>query len=234
VAMVSVPRDLRVRVSGYGFSKVNAANAYGGAALAQQTIANTLGIPIHYYLTTNFKGLAQAVDAVGGLDVTVKERLYDSEYPCDDNQYKACGIDIAAGNYHMDGALALKYSRCRKGTCGNDFGRAARQQEIIQKLRDKVSTPAVYLSPTTDAALLGAVSSNSQTNMSANNLLELAWDLKGSKQTINFVLSTSPGGFLRGDPAGSSDLLPLGGDFSDIQDYVKNIFTLPVPESAIR
>lgn len=224
-AFLSLPRDLRVKVPGYGYYKVNNANALGGPELAEQTVANTLDIPIHYYIKTDFTGLKQAVDAVGGIDITVKDELRDPEYPCADNEGLACGIDIKPGDYHMDGTMALQYARCRKGTCGNDFGRAARQQEVLQKLKDKITQPGFYFNPAADSALLGAVSQNSQTNMSINDLVKVAWFMKNVTGTKNFVLSTSPGGLLMGDPYGSSDLLPVGGDYSAIQDKAHNIFS---------
>lgn len=230
VAMISVPRDLRVDIPGYGFAKINQANSDGGPQLAEQTVANTLGVPIHYYLKTDFSGLKDVVDAVGGIDVTVTQELYDSEYPCANDENKACGIDIKPGTYRMDGAQALQYTRCRKGTCGNDFGRAARQQEVIGKLRDKVSQSSTYLNPQRDAAILTALRAHSQTDLSVNNLIQLAYDMKHAKRTIRFVFNNGPGGLLT-DSFSSSDLLPKGGDFSAMQDLVQNIFTNP-PASA--
>jgi LCP family protein required for cell wall assembly len=229
VAMISLPRDLRVNVPGYGFNKINTANSLGGPQLAEQTVSNTLGIPIQYYIKTDFTGLKQAIDAVGGIDVTVTERLTDPEYPCAANEGIACGIDIKPGTYHMDGTLALQYARCRKGTCGNDFGRAARQQDVIQKLRDKIVSPGFYLNPAADTALLAAISNNSQTDLSVNDMAKVGWEMKHATRTVSAVFSTAPGGYLRGDPAGSSDLLPTGGSFGAIQDYVANVFTKDAP-----
>jgi LCP family protein required for cell wall assembly len=225
VAQISVPRDLRVDIPGYGSSKINAANAYGGVGLAEQTVSNTLGIPIHYYVQTDFTGLKQLVDAVGGVDVNVKERLADPEYPCDDNQYKVCGLDIEPGMTHMNGTLALQYARCRKGTCGNDFGRAARQQEVMNLVRDKVVRWDLLLNPAKLTPVISAVRTGIQTDMGAVQMLELArdWQAAQKNRPVNLVLSTSDGGYLR-DAPGSSDLVPIDGDFSAISDRVKNIF----------
>lgn len=223
VAMISVPRDLRVSIPGHGYAKINQANSDGGPTLAEQTVANTLGIPIHYYFKTDFSGLKDLVDAVGGIQVTVTQELSDPEYPCASDENRACGIDIKPGTYHMDGAQALEYTRCRKGTCGNDFGRAARQQEVITKLRDKLATPGVYLNPATDASVLTALRAHSQTDMSVNNLIQLGWQMKHAPKTIRFVYSNQPGGLLTGVP-GSSDLVPVGGDYSALQNKAENIF----------
>ena len=89
VAMLSIPRDMYVKISGGGYSKINNAHAFGeqakkgtGPEVAKQTVSTLLGIPIHYYIRTDFTALSQAVDLVGGVDVTVKEALLDNEYPC--------------------------------------------------------------------------------------------------------------------------------------------------------
>lgn len=223
VAMISIPRDLQVSIPGYGISKINAANSVGGHALAEQTVSSTLNIPINYYITIDFSGLEQLVNAVGGIDVTVTQPLVDPEYPCSNNQAEACGLDLQPGNYHMNGAQALEYTRCRKGTCGNDFGRDARQQEVLQKLRAKIFTPAVYLNPKKDSAIVSAISANAKTDLTSDNLIEVGWALQHSKKTTNFVFSTAPGGFLS-DSATSSNLVPTTGNFDAMQQYVHDVF----------
>lgn len=228
VAQISIPRDLRVKIPDFGYAKINSANVHGGTTAAEQTVSNTLGIPINYFVQTDFSGLVGLVDAVGGIDVNVKYRLVDTEYPCDDNQYKSCGLDIRPGQQHMDGALALKYVRCRKGTCGDDFGRAERQQEVIGLVRDKMVKWQNLVNPVVLIPLVDALRQSLKTDMGAVQLLQLAdgWQKAKANQPVNLVLSTSPGGYLR-NGAGSSDLLPLDGTFEAIQDRMKNIFTAP-------
>jgi LCP family protein required for cell wall assembly len=228
VAQISVPRDLRVNIDGYGYAKINSANADGGTALAEKTVSETLGIPINYYITTNFSGLQAIVDAVGGLDINVKTALIDTEYPCADNQYKVCGLNIAPGLQHMNGARVLEYTRCRKGTCGNDFGRAARQQEVLSLLRQKVVRWQTIANPFTVAPLTNALRTTLSTDMDGFQLAQMALDWQSAQKNnpINLVLSTGTGGYLIS--AGStSDLIPVGGSFGSIQDRVQNIFTQP-------
>lgn len=223
VAMISIPRDLRVSIPGYGLAKINSANVYGGADLARRTVESTLGIDIPYYVTTNFSGLREAVDAVGGVDVNVTQRLYDPEYPCENNEARSCGLLILPGYQHMDGATALKYVRCRKGTCGNDFGRARRQQEVLQQLWDKAFQTNLLLRPDRLQSLTATFTRNITTNLSVNGLMKVArqWQLtNGNRKDV--VLSTSPGGYLTS--AGGSDLVPLGGSLDQIKALVDNIF----------
>lgn len=226
VAQVSIPRDMRVTIPGYGRSKINAANAYGGVDLAQQTVANTFDTQVDYYLQTNFSGLKGVVDAVGGLDIDVKEPLVDREYPCDDNQYKVCGLNIQPGLQHMDGAQVLKYVRCRKGTCGNDFGRAERQQEVLNLLKPKVLDASLLWNPARLKTLSAAVQSGIKTDMSLWQLVSFAnrWRTDSDNRPVNLVLSTAKDGYLRSDPAGSSDLLPIGGNFTAIANKFRTLF----------
>ncbi len=234
-AMISIPRDTRVKIPGYGYNKINQAHAdgfsnnkdQGGIDLAKQTIESTLEIPIHYYVRANFTGLKQMVDAVGGIDINVTEALYDPEFPCDKNQYKSCGFKIKAGTQHMDGATALKYARCRKGNCGDDFGRALRQQEVLTAVRSKAISAQTLINPAKLNSLMNAASSNIKTDLSVNNisrLIDLSKKIDQSK-TINVVFSTKPNGFLKQSNS-SSDLVPVDGTFSAIAEFVKNVFTV--------
>jgi LCP family protein required for cell wall assembly len=234
VAMISVPRDTRVFIPSEGYVKINNAHAIGqaktppkGIELAQKTVEDTLGIPIQYYVRANFSGLKDAVDAVGGIEVDVKEPLNDPEYPCDKNQYKSCGFKISAGPTKMDGSTALKYARCRKGTCGDDFGRAIRQQEVLQAVRTKAVSSETLTDPKKLASLIDAAANNISTNMSLSEI-QRAYELSKKVPTENItsiVFSTNPNGFLKQDPS-SSDLLPVGGNFDEIKKFVKEIFTV--------
>lgn len=234
IAMISLPRDLQVKIAGDGTGKLNEAHAYGetqkppsGIETSEKTIEDTLGIPIHYYVRANFSGLKQAVDAVGGIDINVKEPLIDTEYPCDKNENRSCGIKIAAGQQHMDGATALKYARCRKGTCGDDFGRALRQQEVITAIREKAVSLETLSNPSKVNGLIEAASSNIKTDLSLRNiqrLQEITKDINVADIT-NVVFSIKPNGFLVASKT-SSDLLPAGGGFEDIQKFMANIFEL--------
>ncbi|HSH31690.1 MAG TPA: LCP family protein [Candidatus Saccharimonadales bacterium] len=224
VALVSIPRDLRVRIPGYGTGKINQAHAQGGTALAQEVTEAVLGIPIHYYARANFSGLREAVDAVGGVSIEVEESLFDPEYPCDNNQYRSCGFRLSKGQQQMDGATALKYVRCRKGNCGDDFGRALRQQQVLQAVRRKALSLGTLLNPVRLNELSGALGDNITTDLSVNNILRLAKNFKDTNpaDTINVVLSTAPNGFLIS--SSTSDLVPAAGNFSDIQNFVRRIF----------
>jgi LCP family protein required for cell wall assembly len=144
--MLSIPRDALVRVSALNDTvKINTVHVYGetnkfsggGPELLRQTISELIGYPIDYYVRLNFDGFRQIVDLVGGIDIDVAKDIRDDLYP--DENYGYDPLFIPAGRHHMDGALALKYARTRHED--SDYARAARQQQVIMALKDKLVQP---------------------------------------------------------------------------------------------
>jgi LCP family protein required for cell wall assembly len=137
VAMVSVPRDLWVSVPGHGEERINAAFELGGAAVAKQTVSNVLAQRVDRYVLIGLQGVRDVVDAVGGVDITVAQAIHDDTYPTDD--YGVITVDIPAGRQHMDGETALRYARTRHQD--SDFGRIARQQQVLGAVRSAMLNP---------------------------------------------------------------------------------------------
>ncbi|HSX14484.1 MAG TPA: LCP family protein [Candidatus Saccharimonadales bacterium] len=228
VAMLSIPRDLYVKIPGYGWSKINAADAYGeskkagdGPNLTKQVVQQVLGIPIHYYVRVDFSGFKKAVDSVGGVDINVDKALYDPEYP-------GGTVNIKAGYQHMNGDTALKYARSRKTT--SDFDRAARQQKLLLALRTKALSVKTLSNPAKIASLIDALGSSVRTDLQLSEmkkLAEIAQSINGN-QVTNQVLDTTPNGLLVfGDipGAGSIEIPRAGiGNYTEIQQLAHTIF----------
>ena len=137
VAMVSVPRDLWVAIPGHGEERINAAYELGGSQTAKQTVSNVLGQRVDRFAVVGLQGVRDIVDAAGGVDITVAQAIHDDSYPTDDYGYQT--VDIPAGRQHMDGDTALKYARTRHQD--NDFGRIARQQQVLAAVRTAMLNP---------------------------------------------------------------------------------------------
>ncbi len=231
VAMLSIPRDLYVKVPGYGATKINAANAYGGPDLAKTVVGRILDLPIHYYVQLDFSGFKQAVDSVGGVDIKNTEKLYDPDYPCD-NDRGYCSFNLPVGQYHMDGKMALKFARCRHGSCGNDFGRAARQQQLLIALRQKSLQASTLSNPVKLAGLIDSIGNHVRTDMQLNETEKMASiikDLDATKATSKVLDNTAEGLLVDGSgqfPGAGSILIPKAGpfDYSDIQELAHSIF----------
>ena len=165
IAMLSIPRDTRTEVIGYGVKKLNAANVDGGPALTAQSISNLLGdVAIDRYIRINVLGVGKLIDALGGVKVHVPK---DLKYQ-DDSQHLY--INLKAGEQHLDGDQALQLLRFRHDELG-DIGRVQRQQMVIRALIDQT------LNPVTVAQLpniLNVVKDNIDTNLTIEELLALA------------------------------------------------------------
>lgn len=141
--MISLPRDLWVPIPGYDITtKINTAYVIGekrgypggGPQLAKDTVSSFIGHPVEYYVRVDFNGFVEFIDLIGGVDVYVPKTIHDDHYPTPDYGYQVFHLD--AGQQHLDGATALKYVRTRN--VDSDYGRAARQQQVIQAVMDKV------------------------------------------------------------------------------------------------
>ncbi len=235
VAMISIPRDLYVKISSdCGYSKINYAHACGeeaskggGAELAMKTVSNILDIPIHYYIRADFTGFKQLIDAVGGIDLYVDKDLYDPYYP-------EGTFSVTKGQQHMNGTTALKYARSRETT--SDFDRAKRQQQVLVALKDKILSSQTLLNPKKIADIIGIVGEHVKTDFRTDEfqrILELA-KLVDTKKIINKVFDTGTDGLLMNGygitPASAgSTLIPKAGlgNYTELRAATKNIFESP-------
>ena len=128
---MSIPRDLRVEIPGYGRQKINAAYAYGGPKLALKTVKGLLGIEINHIVNVHFRGFRQAVDRIGCVYVDVDRRYFN-------NNLAFAEIDIEPGYQKLCGQDALDYVRYRH--TDSDLVRGARQQDFLRQAKDQVRT----------------------------------------------------------------------------------------------
>lgn len=232
VVMVSLPRDLYVKIPGYWWSRINAAHAFSeqdkagtGPETAKKVVSDVLGQPVHYFVRVDFSGLRQAVDALNGIDIYNESDLNDPDYPCDKNEGLSCGFKLKAGYYHMDGNLALKYSRCRKGNCGDDFGRGARQQAVTVAMRDQALKLGNILNPVKVSDLVTIIGDHLKTDLSADEIKRLVeLSKKINANTVkNKVIDGGKEGLVKTTNIdGASVVIPLAGigNYKDIRAFV--------------
>lgn len=135
--LLGLPRDSFVEIPGRGNNKLNAAFAYGGAPLLIQTIEHNTGIRVDGYLEVGMAGLANMVDAVGGVEVCPAQPMQD----------KDSRLDIPAGCQDLDGPTALAYVRMRKADPRGDLGRMERQREVIGQIVKRAIHPMTVVNP---------------------------------------------------------------------------------------
>jgi LCP family protein required for cell wall assembly len=144
-AKLSIPRDTIVDIPGHGRDKINAAYAFGGAALTVQTIKQFLGIQIDHVFEVNFDNFPDLVDAMGGINYTggcVVSRI--------NGGFKNGGytLRLRRGTTHINGKQALALSRTRKNACNpreNDLTRARRQQKVLSAMKSRVFSFAGFV-----------------------------------------------------------------------------------------
>ncbi len=162
--VLSIPRDTQTYVEGYGVTKINAANSYGGPALTAKATSDLLeGVGIDRYIRVNVQGVEKLVDALGGVTVYVPK---DMKYK-DDSQHLY--IDLKEGKQHLNGDQAMQFLRFRYDKYG-DVGRVQRQQVLMRALMEQA------LNPTTLARLpkiLSVIQSHIDTNLSVEELVAL-------------------------------------------------------------
>ncbi len=130
--VVNIPRDTQVELAGYESgptTKINSAYTHGSEEMTVRTVEQFLNVPVDYYMTTNFAGFTKIIDAVGGINV-------DNQFAFD-----ADGFHFEEGEISLNGAEALSYSRMRKEDPQGDFGRQARQRQVLNAVKDKAKSP---------------------------------------------------------------------------------------------
>jgi len=135
IALMSIPRDLKVEIPGYGTEKFNAAFAYGGPKLALRVVKELTGLPINHVVNVDYLGFVRAVDAIDCVYVDVDRRYYHSNEGVPVSEQYA-EINVQPGYQLLCGKKALQYVRYRH--TDTDLVRAARQQDFLSAARQRV------------------------------------------------------------------------------------------------
>src|SRR5579864_5407044 len=164
VTMLSIPRDLGVRLCTGGNGKIDQAFLHGGAQCAIQTVERDLRVHIDYYAWIGLQGLVSVLNDLGGVNVIANNPVMDDYYPADlsgGNPFDYQRILVLPGAQHMSGALALEYVRARHDDAYGDFARSQRQQQILIALRARTK----HISLADIPSLASSLGSNFQTSM---------------------------------------------------------------------
>jgi LCP family protein required for cell wall assembly len=135
IALMSIPRDLKVEIPGVGTDKFNAAFAYGGPKLTLRVVKELTGLPINHVVNVDYLGFVRAVDAINCVYVDVDRRYFHSNLGVPPSeQYSE--INVQPGYQLLCGKKALQYVRYRH--TDTDLVRAARQQDFLSAARQRV------------------------------------------------------------------------------------------------
>ncbi len=143
---------------------------HSGLSVAKKAISEFTGIPIHYGMVINFDVFEELIDALGGVDIFVREDIEDPFYP--DGKYGYETFTIRRGLQHLDGKTALKYARSRKTS--SDFDRAQRQQDLLMALRKKAEKKNLLTDFKKLKEFYGLFQKNVNTDLGMRELIALA------------------------------------------------------------
>jgi LCP family protein required for cell wall assembly len=165
ISMLSIPRDLRVEIPGYGTDRINAAYSLGGgkdgAALALKTVKQLTGLQINDFIDINFRGFIRVIDKLGGAYFMVDRRYYN-----DTAVTNFASIDLQPGYQRLDGRDALSFVRFRHDQTG-DFGRIVRQQMFLRELKRQIGESAKWTNWRALPGLIRLVAKNTISDISS-------------------------------------------------------------------
>jgi polyisoprenyl-teichoic acid--peptidoglycan teichoic acid transferase len=135
IAIMSLPRDLKVEIPGRGTDKINMAYEYGGPRLTLRTVKRLTGLSVNHVINVNFRGFWRAVNAVGCVYADIDRRYYNAlaEYTY---------INLQPGYQRLCGTAALQYVRFRHED--NDLVRSARQQDFLRLAKQQVTSSELF------------------------------------------------------------------------------------------
>jgi LCP family protein required for cell wall assembly len=176
--MLSVPRDLYVKIPGYGYGKINEAYKDGGMSLLEQIIENNFNTHVDYYALVNYASVRETVNALGGIAVNVQSPdprgLYDPNIsPADGGPLR-----LSNGPQELDGQTALNLTRARGDAYGSygfpqaDFNRTEHQRQVFAAIKEQLSWKLI-LDPRKNGEVFDAMADNVKTDMQLSEVRPL-------------------------------------------------------------
>lgn len=210
--LFSIMRDTYTEIPEHGSDRINTAITHGPKT-AMQAVSDLLGIPIQYYVYTDFQGFIALVDAVGGIDFYVeKDMHYTSK--ADNHEYD---INLKKGQQHLDGKTALQYVRFRHDAM-SDYTRTERQRNFLKAVAEKMkSTTSIMNLP----SILEKVNPYIDTNLSVQDMWKLA--TVGYDTQMMASEQIPPMELLVEKHVGGSSVLGVRSE-EELKQYVQDVF----------
>src|SRR3954471_10729012 len=203
---LSIPRDLRASIPGYGDQKINAAMQIGGPKLAVETADGLFGpgLQINHVVVVDMGAFVSLIDAVGGIDINVPENILSDTFDCpyDASRCQSWhGWRLPKGVQHMDGHRALIYSRVRVNQLNpsdSDISRGSHQQQVLQAAMNRLASVGTFFRlPFSGGDLMKPLS----TDLSTMQFAQLGWLKFRAGSTLHCRLGGRAlgDGFITGD-----------------------------------
>ncbi|WP_159887606.1 LCP family protein [Paenibacillus puerhi] len=211
--LLSILRDTYVKIPGHGDDRINTAVASGGPNLAMKTASELLGIPIQYYVYTDFQGFISLVDALGGIELEVEKdmKYRDSEEPEFD-------INLKKGVQQLNGKTALQYVRFRHDAL-SDFSRTERQRKFMTAVAQKMQTTSSLIRM---PRILNSIDPYIETNLATVDMLKLGTLALEAKTEGMASSQIPPAELLVEKRIGGAAVISVNRD--KLHKYVENLF----------
>lgn len=201
----------------------------------KEVVKEVTGQQADYYIALDFEGFKKIIDEVGGISVEVKDDILDTKYPGPNYSYQTFQID--KGFHLLDGETALKFARVRRAP-GGDFGRAARQQEVLASTKKKAFALGNVVNPSHLNNFIEILGDHLKTDVAFDEIpafVRLAEKINVYQSNNKVLDAWSKDALL------ASSHLPLGGvmayvllprarNYEQIHELAENIFNLNMIE----
>lgn len=236
VALLSLPRDFYAPIGKTkSFAKLNSLYPIGikegeGVNLIKDAAEQITGQVLNYYLVVDFDAFEKIVDDIGGINIVSERDIYDATYPGPNYSYQT--FALSKGFHQLDGATALKYVRERHDDPEGDFGRAKRQQQVIQAVKNKMFSLKTFFNVVAISNILDTLGENVKTDITIEEMesfitLTKLLDLENIDNVV--IDAWKPDSLLKVSHVQTSTgnafiLIPRVGNYSEIQDVATSIF----------
>lgn len=244
VSLISLSRDiwipeLRAKLnSAYYWG--NQKQTKGGLILAKATIEQIVGTHVQYVVVIDFSGFKNIIDTLGRVEVEVDRSFVDKKYPIAGREDDDCGgsdpeflcryetVEFKKGVQVMNGDTALKFARSRnaEGEEGTDFARAARQEKVLNAMRNKMLSREIIMNPKKVLSVIRVIGSSIETDIEPEAAAILVRRILDAKDNVSSKVL--PEDLLFNPPISPRYdnlyvFIPEAGDWSEVHDWVKCI-----------
>jgi len=200
-SLISIPRDIRVQLEGYGWNKINAAYKFGGDEMVRQEIYKLTGIEIDKIMVINFNGFKNVIDILGGVKITVGESLHDP----------LSGANFDPGTYTVNGEEALSFARCRSTERG-DLDRVDRQKYLLNEIiKQKLNFSIITKAPD----IIKVLNKETKTDFTIWDFGSIGFVLLFSNKDINWLTIPT-------EPANIDGISYLIADKDEVVDFLSD------------
>lgn len=228
--MLSIPRDLYIKIPDNGYGKINEVYRDGGMDMLEQIITDKLGLEINYSTVVNYTSVREMVNALGGIDVTIKSSDERGLYDPNISPVDGGPLQLGNGPQHLDGQEALNLTRARGSAYGSygfpraDLTRIDHQKQVFAAIKEKASDWKVVLNPRKNGQLFNAAANNLKTDLEVGEALpmyRLFASIPNSKLQPYGLNAINGNTLLKG----KNELIPTQGlnDYSEIKEIIKSL-----------